>query len=158
MQIVSSGSIESRLCARKQFANARKVSIKDRIIYVGENLWVIKFERNTYLHINNIFVNIDAGDGCVLQQDCQGDDLQCVNLECISKDDANRIPLRDIGIQTSLSYLEKKNASTSIDQSHVPVEARTSKILARNCRTILMVITWNVLILKLFRSRRPMYQ
>lgn len=69
-----------------------------------------------------------------MQQDCQSDDLECVNLECSLKTDTNRIPLRDIGIQTSLHYVEKKNASTSIDQSHVPVKAKTSKILARNCK------------------------
>lgn len=78
----------------------------------------------------------DAGDGCVLQQDCQGNDLECVDLECTLKDDASRFPLRDIGIQTSFSNVEKKNASTSIDQSHVPVEAKTSKRLTRNCKII----------------------
>lgn len=70
-----------------------------------------------------------------MQQDCQGDDLECVGLECISKSDTNRIPLRDIGIQTSLSYVEKKNASTSIDRPHVPVQAKATKKLTRNCKT-----------------------
>lgn len=61
--------------------------------------------------------------------------MECVELECIAKDAASRIPLRDIGIQTSVSYVEKKNASTSIDHTHVPVEAKTPKILTRSCKT-----------------------
>lgn len=79
-----------------------------------------------------------------MQQDCQGDGLECVNLICTSaaNDDGDgggdgraRTPLRDVGIQTSFTQIERKNAATSFDQAIVPVqEKKTAKISTRNCK------------------------
>lgn len=70
-----------------------------------------------------------------MQQDCQGDDLECVNLICSTPSDSGaRTPLRDIGIQTSITDVEKKNASTSFDHQASVQEKKTKKVATRNCK------------------------
>lgn len=57
-----------------------------------------------------------VNEPCIVHQDCNGDSLECINLKCEYKKSKK---LKDIGVQTSITNVEIKNVSTSIDNSNL---------------------------------------
>lgn len=86
-----------------------------------------------------IEVSLDAGDPCMVHQDCQGDDVECIGLTCRSNavtannNNESRRLSREIGIQTSIDVIETKDVSTSIDKSSIRIPQKATKVQGRLC-------------------------
>lgn len=76
--------------------------------------------------MNQYLCTFLVNEPCIVHQDCHGEFLECDNLKCVvAPQELDKV--KEIGVQTSFTDVEMKNASTSIDNTSLSAKTKTEE-------------------------------